>query len=48
MEVIGIDHKKNKGWMIQHRCIRCKKEILNMLAEDDQFTNWIKEKNTFK
>lgn len=46
MEVVGIDYKKNKWWMIEHGCKICSKKILNKVAEDDMFTEWIKKKNT--
>lgn len=29
------DHRKNKGWMIVHECLKCWKIIPNRLAEDD-------------
>ncbi len=35
MEPVWIDKKKNKGWMILHRCKKCQKEILNKVAKDD-------------
>ncbi len=46
MRPIWIDNKKNKGWMIQHECTLCHKKILNKIAEDDNFIEWIKRKNT--
>ena len=41
MEPIGIDNKKNKWWMILHKCKKCKKEIPNSVASDDHFTDFI-------
>lgn len=41
MEPIGIDYKKNKGYMIKHKCIKCGKEILNKLASDDEFLEFV-------
>lgn len=38
MKAIWIDHKKNKWWMIRHRCENCFKEILNKTSNDDDLT----------
>ena len=35
MKAIWIDYKKNKWFMIKHKCLKCWKEILNKLASDD-------------
>jgi DNA-directed RNA polymerase subunit RPC12/RpoP len=35
MKPIWIDYKKNKWFMIKHKCWKCWKEILNKLALDD-------------
>ncbi len=35
MKPIWIDYKKNKWFMIKHKCQKCDKEILNKLASDD-------------
>jgi len=45
MEPIWIDYKKNKGDMIKHRCIKCWKEILNKVAPDDDFLNFVRKIN---
>lgn len=45
MQPIGIDSKKNKGWMIEHKCKKCGKKILNKVASDDNFISWIQERN---
>ncbi|MDD3646570.1 MAG: RNHCP domain-containing protein [Candidatus Gracilibacteria bacterium] len=45
MQPIGIDNKKNKGWMIKHRCLKCGKEILNKVAPDDNFLEFIQKIN---
>lgn len=45
MEVIWIDKKKNKWWMIKHKCKKCWKEILNKIAPDDDFLRFVKEQN---
>ncbi len=45
MEPVGIDYKKNKGNMLVHRCLKCKKEILNQVAPDDDFLNFVKKLN---
>ena len=42
MKPIWIDHKKNKGTMIQHQCQKCKKKMLNQLAPDDDFLSFQK------
>lgn len=45
MPPIGIDHRKNKGYMILHRCERCGKEIVNKVAPDDDFLAFVKKLN---
>ncbi|MDD3119965.1 MAG: RNHCP domain-containing protein [Candidatus Gracilibacteria bacterium] len=45
MEPIGIDYKKNKGYMIKHKCSKCGKEIPNKTASDDNFLDFIKRIN---
>lgn len=45
MKPIWIDNKKNKWWMIRHKCQKCEKEILNKLAPDDNFLTFIKNYN---
>ena len=45
MKPVWIDYKKNKWNMIKHRCIKCWKEILNKLAPDDDFLNFVKKIN---
>jgi hypothetical protein len=44
MKPVDIDHKKNKGYMIKHRCLKCGKEILNKLAPDDEFLEFVKKR----
>jgi hypothetical protein len=34
--------------MIKHRCIKCNKEILNKIAPDDKFLEFIKKLNILK
>ncbi|EKE27351.1 MAG: hypothetical protein ACD_3C00223G0028 [uncultured bacterium (gcode 4)] len=46
MKPIWIDHKKNKWYMIIHKCIICNKDIPNKIAPDDDFLNFIKTKNS--
>lgn len=43
MKPIWIEYKKNKWNMIKHKCIKCSKEILNKIAPDDDFLNFIKK-----
>lgn len=45
MQPIDIDHKKNKGYMIKHKCNACGKEILNKVAPDDNFLEFIQKRN---
>lgn len=35
MEPISLDKRGNKGFMILHRCIGCRKEMWNRMADDD-------------
>ena len=35
MKPKGIDYRKKKGWMIVHQCTKCRKEIPNITACDD-------------
>jgi len=45
MKPIWIDFKKNKWWMIKHKCEKCEKEILNKIAPDDNYIDFIKKIN---
>ncbi|MCK9271975.1 RNHCP domain-containing protein [Candidatus Gracilibacteria bacterium] len=45
---IDIDYKKNKDYMIRHKCQKCGKEILNKVAEDDNFLDFVKKINKGK
>lgn len=47
MKPVWIDYKKNKWNMIKHRCILCKKEILNKVAPDDDFITFISNIHTY-
>ncbi|MFH0851595.1 MAG: RNHCP domain-containing protein [Candidatus Peregrinibacteria bacterium] len=38
MEPIGSEHRGAKGWMIVHRCLKCGKQITNILAPDDDLS----------
>lgn len=40
-----MDYRKNKGYMIRHRCMECRKTILNKVAPDDCFLDFIKQLN---
>jgi len=40
-----IDYRKNKWYMIKHKCVKCNKEILNKIAPDDDFLEFIKKRN---
>ncbi len=45
MKPIWIEYKKNKNYMIIHKCEKCSKEILNKVAPDDNFIEFIKINN---
>ncbi|NRH20926.1 RNHCP domain-containing protein [Candidatus Gracilibacteria bacterium] len=45
MAPIGIDYKKNKGDMIRHKCTKCQKEMLNIVAPDDNFIGFVRRLN---
>lgn len=45
MIAIWIDYKKNKWNMIKHKCQKCGKEILNKIAPDDNFLDFVKKIN---
>jgi len=45
MKPIWIDYKKNKWNMIKHKCAKCGKEMLNKVAPDDDFLEFIKKIN---
>lgn len=42
MRPVGIDYRKNKWYMIKHKCSKCDKEILNKVAPDDKFEDFTK------
>jgi DNA-directed RNA polymerase subunit RPC12/RpoP len=48
MEPIDIDYRKNKGNMIRHRCLTCKKEIPNKIAPDDNFLPFVQRLNSLR
>jgi hypothetical protein len=45
MEPIGVDFKKKKGDMILHKCGKCGKEMLNQVAPDDRFLEFVRSLN---
>ncbi|EKE29087.1 MAG: hypothetical protein ACD_2C00233G0005 [uncultured bacterium (gcode 4)] len=45
MKPAWIDHRKNKWYMIIHKCTLCSKEIPNKIAPDDDFLTYIKANN---
>ena len=45
MRPIGVNYKKNKGDMIVHECEKCHKKILNQVAPDDAFLQFVREMN---
>lgn len=42
---IDIEYKKNKWDMIKHKCEKCWKTILNKIAPDDNFLDFIQIRN---
>lgn len=36
MEPVALDYRGNKGFMVLHRCVKCRKEMWNRAAEDDK------------
>lgn len=42
MEPYDIDYKSKKGYQLIHRCVKCKKEIKNLLAEDDDLHEFLR------
>lgn len=46
MKPTGINNKKNKWWMIEHTCEKCRKKMLNKVSDDDNFIDFIKKMNT--
>lgn len=48
MEPVGIDYRKNKGDMIRHKCTKCGKEMLNVVAPDDEFVGFVRRINKEK
>ncbi len=45
MEPIWIEYKKNKWNMLKHKCAKCGKEILNKIANDDDFLSFVEKMN---
>lgn len=45
MKPVDIDYRRNKGYMIKHICLICEKTILNKVAEDDDFLEFVKKRN---
>ncbi len=45
MKPVGIDYRKSKGDMIRHRCEKCGKEMLNIVAPDDDFLEFVRKRN---
>jgi len=35
MSPAGLEYKGSKGYQIKHKCLKCKKEQLNKIADDD-------------
>jgi len=43
MEPVDIDFRKKNGWVIVHKCKKCGKTIVNKLAPDDEYLEFMKE-----
>lgn len=41
MEAVKLDQNSKKGWIILHKCKKCKKTIKNKAAEDDDLDQLI-------
>lgn len=39
MEPVALDYRGSKGFMILHRCMKCRKEMWNRTMEDDELIN---------
>jgi hypothetical protein len=42
MKPIGIDYRKGKGEVIRQKCQKCGKEMVNMLAPDDDVIGFVR------
>lgn len=42
MKPLSLDQNGKKGWMVVHECERCGKKIVNKLAPDDQWEDFLK------
>lgn len=38
MEPLQLDHRSGKGWIVIHRCTKCRKRLPNKTAPDDDLT----------
>lgn len=45
MEPIGVDYRKGKGEVIRQKCQKCAKEMVNILAPDDEILSFIRRLN---
>lgn len=36
MEAVALDYRGKKGFMILHRCVKCRKKMWNRTAEEDK------------
>ncbi len=48
MRPVDMDYHKNKGDMIIHECVKCKKRIPNKIAPDDAFLDFVRKLNSTK
>jgi hypothetical protein len=46
MLAIWVDYRKGKWDMIRQRCQKCHKEMVNMIAPDDEFLAFVRRNNT--
>jgi len=43
MEPVDIDFRKKNGWVVVHKCKKCGKTIVNKLAPDDEYLEFMKK-----
>ena len=42
---IGMDHRKGKGEVIRQKCQKCGKEMVNIIAPDDEVIEFVREQH---
>lgn len=41
MKAVDLDVRKNRGYVIIHECVKCKKRIANKTAPDDELLPFV-------